>query len=109
MLAVRDLALAAAERLLRARVEADDEVASRVLEEVLLSLGELPPLALRAHPKDMDSLKATLGDQRAKSLKWVEDTSIERGGFVVDTAQGGVDARVPTALAALEDALGGEE
>jgi type III secretion protein L len=92
---------------LAARPEAVVEVARRALEPVRTRREVL----VRVNPADAPRLRAEqprLGAllERARGLSLREDAAVSRGGVVVETEAGRVDARVEAQLALLELAVG---
>ena len=101
--AVAELALAAASRMLRERIEADDPVALRALAEVRASL-ELPrSLVVRVDPRDVEALKKYLKDER--EIELLADPDVARGGCIVETSTTIVDAGVEAAIDGQREAL----
>jgi type III secretion protein L len=103
-----DLAIEIARRVLASAAErgAVADVAARALE--LARLRE--HVAIRAHPADLAALRdaepallALLA--RARGIALRPDATIERGGVVVETEAGRIDARLETQLAGLRRAL----
>jgi flagellar biosynthesis/type III secretory pathway protein FliH len=63
------------------------------------------PLAVRAHPEDLDALRAVGGagtglpaDAPARALRWLPDARLARGGVLVEGRERIVDGRVDAAL-----------
>jgi flagellar assembly protein FliH len=96
--ALTSLALALAERLLADRLEADPTRVRAIVREALDRVRRASRVRVRVHPAD----RAALGDLDAEVL---EDPSIERGGCVVESELGEVDARLEVRLEALARAL----
>ncbi len=103
-----DLALQAATQMLRQKIEDGDPVATRAIEE---AIGVLPPgvsMRARVHPDDVDGANKDLdGEVSSGKLTLVGDASVTRGGCVIESDAGTVDATVETAVAAAADALTG--
>jgi type III secretion system HrpE/YscL family protein len=92
---------------LAARPEAVAVLARRALEPVR----GRREVALRVHPEDGPRVRAELPRlsallERAPGLCLREDAAVGRGGVVVETEAGRVDARVEAQLALLEQSLG---
>jgi flagellar assembly protein FliH len=105
-----ELAFAVARCVLERIVERDRDavadVAARALEGVL----QREDVRLRVHPEDAATLREAeprLSDQltRARCIAIVVDPSVSRGGVIVETEAGSVDARLATQLEALRQAL----
>ncbi len=103
------LALTAAARLVRARIEEGDPVAARVLEEVLGTLPARTPSRVELHPEDIEMIEATRLLEGGAEIELVPNPSLSRGSLVVRAGGDEIDARLETALAALRDAAWDEE
>jgi len=106
-----EIALEAASRIVRERIEAADPVALRAIREAMEALPGSTTLRARLNPADLEVLARELsGEIDRGRLELIPDQSITRGGCVVETAVGTVDATVETALDALRAAsLGSTE
>jgi flagellar biosynthesis/type III secretory pathway protein FliH len=67
-------------------------------------------LTVRVHPADLEALRAAEGElcatlQNARGFALRGDASVARGGAVVETEAGTIDARIETQLAALRRAV----
>lgn len=122
-----DELLAAMEVALRERLAASqEEMLALCFEAIAASFGELAtrsegvralvrqslaqtrqlgPLTLHLHPQDLAMVQSdlqALGEvQPARELRFAPDESIELGGCVLTSPQGGLDARIETQLARL--------
>lgn len=106
---VREVVLEAASRIARARVEAGDPVAARALDEALAALPAAGGLRVRLHPDDVAAAAAARQAEIERGrIELVADAALTRGGCVVESRVGTIDATVETALAAVEQALTGE-
>jgi type III secretion protein L len=108
------LALAVASRVVAREVALDMGVVTRIASEALEAARERCQVVVRVAPADAAALRAeeprllqALG--RARSVEIREDPAIGRGGVVVETEAGTVDARIETRLETLRRALLGEE
>lgn len=101
----------ATSRIVRQRLEDDDPIAARALREALDAAPKSKRLEARVHPDDAASVREALADALAGAeLSVVEDGTVGRGGCVVDTGVGTLDATLGTATELVRDALsGGEE
>jgi len=69
------------------------------------------PLSIHVHPRDLEMLRsdsilaAWLDRQGSGAIPWQADESVHLGGCIVHTAQGSLDARLETQLAALQAIL----
>ncbi len=103
------LALAVAGKVIDRAAE-DDAVAVATARRALARLRGARQAEVRVHPEDAPAARcaaAALGAGLAPDarLEVVEDPAVGRGGAVVETEAGSVDARVETQLAELGRAL----
>ena len=108
--ALRAVLLVAAE-LVGSTLEADPERISAMLAPHLQRLRRASALSLRLHPEDAHwlELRRTQLVERAgleAPIEIVADASIARGGCVIESNLGQLDARIETRLAELARALG---
>lgn len=103
-----ELALAAASRVVRERIEADDPVAVRALREALDALPASAEVRVRLHPDDAESIGRETESEVARGrIVLVPDPSIARGGCVVESSVGTVDATLGHALESVRSAARG--
>lgn len=95
---VRELALAVARRVVAQELDAHPERIRGVVRDAVERVRRAARVRVRVSPEDSASL-AELG------LELVTDPEIERGGCVVESDLGEVDARVEVKLSALARAL----
>ncbi|HZY04566.1 MAG TPA: FliH/SctL family protein [Anaeromyxobacteraceae bacterium] len=103
------LAVEIARAVLAREVERDgsiEAVAARALEAVR----QRREVTVRVHPGDAPALRREAGRlgglvARAPALAIREDAAVGRGGLVVETEAGTLDARIETRLQAVEEAL----
>lgn len=100
--ALAELAIAAASRMLRARIEADDPVARRALDEVLAAFDPPQRLVVHAHPDDAEALAEGGVEVRP-------DRQIARGGCRIESDRWLADATVEAAEASQREALDAAE
>jgi flagellar assembly protein FliH len=98
-----ELALTLAEKIVTQAIEADPELVSSVVSGALRRVIHHGPLVLEVNPADVDLVKASLDDiERTLGglphLDVVGERRIARGGCVVRTAEGEIDARIETQL-----------
>lgn len=105
---VARLAVAAARRLLHAELELDPARIRHIVHDVLQRARRARHVTVRAHPDDIDALRASARETRGPAMELEADARIERGGCVVATEAGELDARVEVRVAALARALGGD-
>lgn len=103
------LALAVAEKIVAREVERGGNTLA-VAAQALAAARQRRVVTLRVHPEDAGPLRRE--ERRlahllacAPALGVIEDRSVSRGGVVVETEAGTLDARVESRLEALEAAL----
>jgi type III secretion protein L len=106
-----EIALRAAKQLLGAEIQAQPEQIRAVVAPLLARLRRARSLVLRVHPDDRAALEPWLQAAQAKGslpaeLALEPDPQLTRGGCVLRSEIGTLDARVETQLAALARALG---
>jgi flagellar assembly protein FliH len=105
-----EITLEAASRIVRNRIEQDDPVAVRALREAMESLPEPARLKVRIHPEDVEIMTKTMADELAREkLELSPDETVSRGGCVVETPVGNIDATLETAERAVRQAATGED
>lgn len=103
-------ALGVAGRILRREVTLDHEVILRQIREALHRVVGAETVTVRVNPADEHILReqksAVLGSSDGIREIIVEgDATIERGGCIIESASGNIDARLATQLAQVEAAL----
>jgi len=104
------LALAVVSRLVRRPDVVGPETVRSVLQELLPRAAGAQEVIIRLHPEDLAALQGAAGDlsglvNGGTQVAWVADERIGRGGCVVDTERGQLDARIETRLGRLADSL----
>lgn len=107
------LALTIAEKLIGRALETDPELVLYITAQAIESVRNQRELVLRVNPADAQLLRNSrkkLMDMlgRSKEIAVREDPEVERGGCVIETENGTVDAQLSTQLKMLESALLGE-
>jgi len=96
------LALGIAERVLHQQVALDRGVVVEMAKTAIGRLIERDSVTVRVNPADLERMREhrdeliAIGD--IKNLRVVEDQRVDRGGVVVDTDAGTIDARIGTQL-----------
>jgi len=93
------LALAVARKVIHAEVLQNSDVVIQNLKHVLKMVTEKDTILVRLHPSDAERAKAKQSDLTSampdiKSLTFQADESIPRGGAIVETSFGDLDARL---------------
>ena len=99
-----ELAVALAEKILTTAIEAEPELVASVVTGALRRALHHGPLVLEVNPADVELVRASLDGIGAElgglpRLDLVGERRIPRGGCVVDTSEGQIDARLETQLA----------
>jgi type III secretion system HrpE/YscL family protein len=110
---LRTLAVHIAEKILGRELLLDGATVVDVAREALKHVGEPRELVVRCAPEDLEALargKPRLVERcrAAQAVVFRPDATVARGGCVVETELGLVDARLSTQLEAIERALRGE-
>jgi flagellar assembly protein FliH len=96
------LALGIAERVLHQQVALDRGVVIEMAKVAIARLIDRDTVTVRVNPSDLERMREhrdeliAMGDIR--NLRVVEDQRVDRGGVVVDTDAGTIDARISTQL-----------
>jgi flagellar assembly protein FliH len=96
------LALGIAERVLHQQIALDRGVVVEMAKTAIARLIERDSVTVRVNPADLERMREhrdeliAIGDIR--NLRVVEDQRVDRGGVVVDTDAGTIDARIGTQL-----------
>jgi flagellar assembly protein FliH len=98
-----ELALLLAEKILHTALDVDPELVASVARGALRRVSAAERIVLEVNPEDVGLTTAALGD--AGRLDVVGDRRIPRGGCVVRTAEGEIDARIEEQLARAADVL----
>jgi len=107
-------ALAVAGRIVRAAVEEDREIVIREIREGVRRVVGVDSIILRINPADEPYVREhretilTSADS-VRQLVIEPDQAIERGGCIIETASGTIDARIATQLKQIEAALFGSQ
>ena len=95
-----DVALTAASKIVRDRIDRSDPVAARAVQEAI---------DVRLNGADLQEVRKALQDEIAEGrIELVEDNSLTRGGCVLDTSAGSIDATVETAENAVRESARGK-
>lgn len=98
-----NLAVAIAEKILRSELESHPELAVPIISEALQLAAGQPHVQVTMHPQDIELIQQA-GIELAQKLntlgegKLVADERISRGGCLIDTRHGVIDARLETQL-----------
>ncbi len=97
------LAIAIARRILRRELTADPSALLGIAKAALDRVDAREVLRVRIHPHDTDLIRQALDSRGAPPRIEVQpDQGLERGGIVIETARGNLDASVDSQLAEIE-------
>ena len=107
-------AVAVAERIVKREITLDESVVMRQMREAIRRIVGVETITVRVHPADEALLRshrsALLSSSDAVREILIEgDESIERGGCILESATGNVDARIGSQLRQIETALFGPQ
>jgi flagellar assembly protein FliH len=103
-----EIALEAASRIVRARIEASDPVVVRAVREAAEALPAAAGAKVRVHPSDLDVLARELTAEVDRGrIQFAPDETLTPGGCVVESSVGTVDATIETACDAVRSAARG--
>jgi flagellar biosynthesis/type III secretory pathway protein FliH len=110
---VARLALGIARKIVEAELALNGEAIARIVSSALQSARLGRAVVVRVHPDELASLEASrptlsAAAGRSEGLVLRPDPSVGRGGCVVESELGTIDARLDTQLDAIERALLGE-
>jgi type III secretion protein L len=107
------LALKVAEKIVGAELATSDETILRIVSKAVEQLRQSKELVVHANPEDIEVLRREkrklleyIG--RLKDIAFREDPTVARGGCVIETESGTVDAQLATQIELLERALLGD-
>jgi flagellar assembly protein FliH len=105
-------ALAVAERIVKHEVSVQDDIVIAQIREAIQRIVGVESIKLRVHPADESVVQAhrnaflsSLGNVREMIIE--TDEGLERGGCIIESPSGNIDARISTQLRQIEAALFG--
>jgi len=101
----RELALLAAQHLVQAELELKPERITAVVESLLVRVRRAERVLVRSHPDDLAALSAWRDENELVHVELEGDATLARGGCIVITPIGTLDASLETRVQALRDAL----
>jgi type III secretion protein L len=104
------LAIKVAERIIGAELQSTESTIVHIVARAIDQLRQNKELVLRLNPADAEYLRRekrqlleTVG--RLKDIGFKDDPRVKRGGCIIETENGSVDAQLATQLELLEEAL----
>lgn len=105
---VLELSMAIARRIVGEACSVPGMAASHIARMALRKLGSESRVVVRCHPADLTTLereKDLWGTRSGRRVSLEQDESVGRGGVVIETDTGTIDARVPRLTENVEKAL----
>lgn len=110
---ITKIVIAVARKIVRKEIDQDPDVVVRVAREALERVMDAQSITVRVNPLDWEKLKEIqpelLSLSSGQSLHIEKDKTIERGGSIVETGNGIIDARIEQQIESLSQALLGEK
>ena len=105
-----NLAIAIAEKILQNEVQTNKDTLRNIVTAALKKVVDHKKITIRCSKQDCETLKEHIPEllkinDHFQTLKLEEDATIERGGCVVETEFGDIDARIDKQLKAINDAF----
>lgn len=107
---LRKLVVSIVRRIVSVIVEEDDELVVRTVQTCLKQAADRQRIRILIHPDDEEKVREHCDDYR-RAFDEIEEIAIEpdprvgRGGVIVETGYGGVDARIERQLDIMEEAI----
>src|SRR5690606_26281112 len=100
---VAELALVVAENVVERELRTDPSLVVSVVRAALAEAADLPVTRIRAHPEDIailqEAIEAIVPPSLDPKIPLMADPHLERGGCLIETTAGLVDAQPRTKLA----------
>jgi flagellar assembly protein FliH len=107
------LAMAIAERVIHRQIADDPNVVVENVRQALTRLVSREMVTLRVNPADLETIRqhrdSIVTSSDVEHLRIVEDQRVDRGGVVVETDAGTIDAKVATQLREARRAIAADE
>ena len=96
------LAMGIAERVLHQQIALDRGVVVEMAKAAIARLVDRESITVRVNPADLEGMRGHRDDVLAlgdvKSMRIIEDQRVDRGGVVVETEAGKIDAKIQTQI-----------
>ena len=103
------LSIKVAEKIIGREIKAEPEVVADIVSTALRSVRQREMLVVRVHPADLPEIQSRRERidpaGRSRFLDFVADPRVGRGGCIIESESGTVNARLDTQLRVLEGAL----
>lgn len=109
---ILQLTLAVAEKVIHLETATNREVIRGVLREAIKNVGDRESMKIRLHPQDFHFMMEIKSDflqsfDGVRNVTFAEDESIQRGGAIIETVCGEVDARLDQQCSEIKAAMTG--
>lgn len=107
------LAVAMAQRIVQQEIQVDPEPVSHMIRSAIKMVNGQSNIKIKAHPEDGEIVRVICNKEMPDAdmtgqVEVIADRSIQRGGCLIDTDFGTIDARVEHQLGVIEDLLHAE-
>ncbi|MCP3677280.1 MAG: hypothetical protein GY721_06735 [Deltaproteobacteria bacterium] len=104
------LVIGAASKVIHGELSINREVVSNILMSAVEAMHFQEKAVIRVNPEDMHHLRENCAHlvkrlEEVKGFSLEEDSGIERGGCIIESANGEVDARIEESLKIIEGAM----
>jgi flagellum-specific ATP synthase len=105
-----DIAMAMAERIVKNEIRRHPAISKRILSQALAIVAGQDHIKIRIHPHDEEHVRSIIGDESGESqfsgkVEIVGDSNLQKGGCLIETDFGVVDARIDQQLAGISGDL----
>jgi flagellar assembly protein FliH len=107
---ILEVSIAVAEKIVREKVDKNEDYILKSLHFILMTIPQIRKLIIYLNPEDYQAInikKGQLDDifNRYEEVKIVDDKRVERGGVVVETENGNIDAQISSQIDKLSKEL----
>lgn len=100
-----NLSMAVAQKILKRELSIDPNIVLAVVKGCLQEMENVEIYRIRVHPQDAPALAAYFQQHQRGNLEVIADGQVTRGGALLETAQGQLDARLETQLVEITHGL----
>ncbi len=101
------LAVIVARHIVQREVHADPSLVRDVVQSAMAQYPLDQELTIRLNPDDLNACRASIEETGRREIRWTSDSSILRGGCLMEGRERIIDGRVDTALERAYRSLGG--
>jgi flagellar assembly protein FliH len=100
-----------AKRVVKVEIQQNPEVVGEMIRHGLRRVADKENMRIRVSPDELEAVRADRNDlllilDGARQLEIIEDRRVGRGGCVIETSAGTIDARIDTQFEQIADKLG---